>query len=236
MKLETDRTRRAIIGASGLSIVAGLLYVLACWVGAQDTGMFVLFRHIGRMVIGMGLLSVLFVGCMAIGNLLRRILGSDGAEKRCLKHDAAFFVVCAMVLAVAFQIGESAQRAALRRFVGRVDPILDAIEAFQRIHGRAPQKLSELVPEFIAEESMKNCLAGVELKFVRNDSFDKFSGNPWALLVVVWKDESSVELLAYYPGKNYPTNTRGFYTTRIGDWLWIEGNWNSIRHKGLHVP
>jgi hypothetical protein len=145
---------------------------------------------------------------------------SQGFARRLLWYGIAGFVAgwCGAYL------GGFARMAGMRDFAHRSDPLIRAIEQYEKDHGEAPQRLAELVPKYLAALPGTGMAAYPEYRYhrrgVESDHF--LRGNPWALSVFTPKGWGfNWDMMIYLPDQNYPSHAYSGRLERVGDWAYV---------------
>lgn len=235
MRLVSKAAKRATIYTGIGAILVGTFYVVACWLVSQKSGSFAWIREIAFFLVGICLLGAMFVGVCLVFDLIKLWFGLTNVEKAGVISRLIFLVICVGVLVGALQIGESTSKIGYRAVVRRMRPVLSAIEQYCSKHSEPPAKLEDLVPEFMTETAFRSGLQGFNCVLLTNGTKEKYAGNAWILVVVISKTKSSMEMLLYYPNKNYPKSLPGFDVAWIEEWLWVNGDLRAMREYGLDL-
>jgi hypothetical protein len=139
--------------------------------------------------------------------------------RRCsaiLALSAAAYVVAFMV---AVQLGQGVRMRAFNRLAERSRPLVAAVRAFEQKHGRPPESLQALVPEFLARVPSTGMGAYPEYRY--STPATNHAGNPWVIKVFTPSGGINFDQFLYLPLTNYPTTGYGGWLERVGDWAYV---------------
>jgi hypothetical protein len=137
----------------------------------------------------------------------------------------AWFVVfgtlpCGALAVPVFIGAHSVHTAALQAAALRTLPVVTAVEAFARDHGRPPQSLAELVPTYL-ERIPKRI---PPIRVVQGpEAQQEFAGNPWALVMEINDPPVHEHVLVYVPSGNVSGVRYGGIrnqSRRLGRWAY----------------
>lgn len=144
------------------------------------------------------------------------------AFSRFRRYSAAL-ALCSVVYLVAFilsvRIGESVRRSAFHRLAERSKPLVAAVHAFEQKHGRPPESLQALVPEFIPSVPSTGMDAYPEYRYLTPAT--NHDGNPWIISVFTPSGGINFDQFMYFPLTNYPKIGYGGWLERVGDWAYV---------------
>lgn len=136
-----------------------------------------------------------------------------------------WLVLCIMGMAILFPVGLLSRRIRHRAFeqlAVRSVPLINAIPAYNLKYGRPPQKLADLVPEFLASEPRTGLGAYPNFELVSGEKARAdWDGNPWALYVDCGPVVLNFDRFIYLPLQNYPKHVYGGSLERIGSWAYV---------------
>jgi hypothetical protein len=161
----------------------------------------------------------------------------------------ALFAVCGLLVCPFFLFSSSRRRAALIGFLAslaffasfilgavvsrqirhdafvclaeRSVSLVAAIKSYEAKHGRPPESLTALTPEFLAEIPKTGMGAYPQYEYVVGEKAKRFDGNPWALYVFTPSGGINFDRFLYFPLQNYPKHGYGGSLQRIGDWAYV---------------
>jgi hypothetical protein len=118
--------------------------------------------------------------------------------------------------------GEEQRMAGLKQAAERGAPLIEAIRRYEAQHGQPPQRLNQLVPQYIGEIPPTGVRMAPQFELISDPEIlnSLYSKNPWVLSVncaVGW----SFDAMYYYPRQNYPDRIYEGPTERIGDWIYV---------------
>lgn len=103
-------------------------------------------------------------------------------------------------------------------------PLVNAIKSYQQKYGHPPDKLQNLIPEFLSNIPSTGMLnyPNYEYENYFNDSNaqSEHDGNLWMLKVDAG-EMLQFDVFIYYPNQNYPKNGYGGYLEKISDWAYV---------------
>ena len=152
------------------------------------------------------------------------ILGAlVGFAFRRVRRYSGVLALCSVVYLVAFilsvRIGESVRMSAFHRLAERSKPLVAAVHAFEQKHGRPPESLQALVPEFILSIPATGMGAYPEYRYLTPAS--NHDGNPWVISIFTPSGGINFDQFLYLPLTNYPTEGYGGWLERVGDWAYV---------------
>lgn len=139
------------------------------------------------------------------------------------RRPAALTLICATGLLVGIFTADSmtnrVRRKAFEDLAERSKPLIAAVRAHEAKHGRPPESLEGLVPEFLAVSPKTGIGAYPNYHFIPAAAAD-YDGNPWVILVRTTTG-LSFDKFMYFPLTNYPHQGYGGVLERIGDWAYV---------------
>ncbi len=99
--------------------------------------------------------------------------------------------------------------------------IVNAIKEFEKINGKPPNSLTDLVPKYLPEVPKTGMGAYPDYKYQISKKPDEWSGNPWVLYVetpLVW---INWDMFLYLPKQNYPQIGYDGYLEKVNDWAYV---------------
>ncbi|MCA9018311.1 MAG: hypothetical protein KDA77_23520, partial [Planctomycetaceae bacterium] len=107
-------------------------------------------------------------------------------------------------------------------FSRRSEPLIAAIKDFEREHGAPPERLDDLVPDYLSAVPDTGMRACSEYQYVTGQlARNEFEGNPWALQVIPPVFGVGFDLVLYFPKQNYPKRGYGGSLERVGEWAYV---------------
>lgn len=104
----------------------------------------------------------------------------------------------------------------------RSTPLVEAIADYEKTHGKPPDTLGALVPEWL--DAVPGTGLGVypRYEYVTGEEAVTRFGNSWALLVQTSRGLVNWDLFMYFPRQNYPDRPTGDNRIeRVGDWAYL---------------
>lgn len=146
-----------------------------------------------------------------------------GLAFRRVRRCSAILGLCSVAYLVAFvfsvRLGESVRMSAFHRLAERSTPLVAAIHAFEQKHGRPPESLQALVPEFIP--SVPSTGMGAYPEYRYSTPATNHDGNPWVITVFTPSGGINFDQFMYFPLTNYPKTGYGGWLERVGDWAYV---------------
>lgn len=133
-------------------------------------------------------------------------------------------ILCSAMYLVAFiisvPIGEKIRMRGFHRLAERSKPLVDAVRAYEEKHGRPPDSLEALVPEFIASVPVTGMKAYPKYEYsVVTNANDH--DNPWIITIFTPSGGINFDQFMYWPLTNYPEHGYGGWIERVGDWAYV---------------
>jgi hypothetical protein len=140
-----------------------------------------------------------------------------------VRRKSALLALCSVVYLVAFivsiRVGHSVRMNAFHRLAERSKPLVAAVHAFDQKHGRPPESLQALVPEFIA--SVPSTGMGAYPEYQYSTPATNHDGNPWIITIFTPSGGINFDQFMYFPLTNYPKKGYGGWLERVGDWAYV---------------
>lgn len=166
------------------------------------------------------MLLLVFPALAAVPAFLAALVGL--AFRRFRRYAAVIALCCAVYFAAfgaAVRIGDNIRMSAFRRLAERSEPLIAAIRAYEQKHGRPPESLQALVPEFISSVPSTGMGAYPEYRYSPAGTNDH--GNPWVVTVFTPSGGINFDQFMYFPLTNYPERGYGGWLERVGDWAYV---------------
>ena len=109
----------------------------------------------------------------------------------------------------------------MHRLAARSMPLVRAIETYHKDKGHPPNKLEDLVPEYIREVPETGLAAYPLYRLVTGDQAAYYEGNPWVLVVDTPSGGINFDVMAYFPDQNYPEVGHSGWWERVGAWGYL---------------
>jgi len=107
-------------------------------------------------------------------------------------------------------------------FSERSQPLIAAIEKYERDQGAPPERLATLVPDYLPALPGTGMRACSEYQYVTGPhTREEYAGNPWVLQVIPPVFGVGFDEVLYFPRQNYPQRGYGGSLERIGDWAYV---------------
>lgn len=110
---------------------------------------------------------------------------------------------------------------AFQRLEARSAPLVEAIFAYEKDHGKAPETLADLVPTYMNEIPSTKMRAYPTYSYASGDTAKKWHDNPWVLYVKTSRGFTNFDMFIYFPKQNYPDTDYGGSLERIGTWAYV---------------
>ena len=131
---------------------------------------------------------------------------------------AATFVLACVTAIIT---GEKIRHWSFERLATRSASLVSAIKAYETKHGRPPESLETLVPDFFEKIPRTGMMAYPNYKYYNGKEAQRFDGNPWVLVVLTPGGGINFDQFMYFPLQNYPARGYGGSLQRIGDWAYV---------------
>ncbi len=206
--------RDILLGAKivGGSLVAGGVVLISEYLTVSSIG----FRHVW---------TVQFIAMMLAGlvMLAMPVIVSWCLVTRRRRTALVAFVSCLLgmgILVTSMRLKERVRMSAFAKLAERSAELVEAIKAYERIHGEPPASLSALVPKFIAAIPKTGIGAYPTYRYHVGKT-QRWDGNPWVLSVFASKGVLNFDEFLCYPLQNYPATRCGNRLERVGDWAYL---------------
>jgi hypothetical protein len=209
----TLRCRRALFISAPIVCAAIPLVSIpaADWAAVAPNGNEMALWYVMLLVFPMlAAVPAFFVGL--VGMLFRRV-----------RPYAALLSLCSLVFFLSFilslRVGDSIRMRAFARLAERSKPLIAAIRAYDQKHGRPPESLAALVPDFLPKVPATGIRAYPE--YLYKVPTNNYEGNPWVLYVSTPSGGINFDQFMYFPLTNYPKLGYGGWLERVGDWAYV---------------
>lgn len=139
------------------------------------------------------------------------------------RRKAAMLGLCSAAYLVAFvvsiRIGQEVRMSAFKSLADRSQTLIAAIRAYEEKHGRPPESLPALVPDFLPAVPSTGMGAYPEYRYFPRAT--NYRGNPWVITVYTPSGGINFDQFMYFPLTNYPTQGYGGWLERVGDWAYV---------------
>jgi hypothetical protein len=140
-----------------------------------------------------------------------------------MRRYSAVLALCSVAYLVAFicsvRLGENVRMSAFQRLAERSKPLVAAVRAFEQKHGRPPESLQALVPEFLP--SVPSTGLGAYPGYRYSTPASDYDGNPWVITIFTPSGGINFDQFMYFPLTNYPKTGYGGWLERVGDWAYV---------------
>lgn len=205
---------RNLIKICAFSIVIGGFVVLGFYLSVAPIGNEIFLSPIPLAVVALllavviatpaGLILLIWPKYREIG--LTMVLGS---------------IILVIVTFYAVRFGSEIRMKAFENLARRSRPLVSAIKQFESNYGRPPERLEQLVPEFMEQIPGTGIGAypNYEYKVITDKRY--YEGNSWVLVVSTPSGVLNWDTFMYLPNQNYPQSGYGGVLERIDDWAYV---------------
>lgn len=143
-----------------------------------------------------------------------------------LRWDALLVLILTLVylpLAITgITLGQKVRMARMAEFVERSQPLIEAIQRYERDEGAPPATLADLIPDYLPEIPHTGMMAYPEYEYHSGKkSLEWYDGNPWVVTVETPSGGLNWDEMLYFPKQNYPKAGYGGDLERVGDWAYV---------------
>ena len=143
-----------------------------------------------------------------------------------LRGDALLVLVLSLVyipLCIAgIYFGREVRMARMADFAERSQPLIEAIQKYERNQGAPPATLDDLIPDYLSEIPHTGMMAYPEYEYYSGKkSLERYDGNPWVVTVDTPSGGPNWDEMLYFPKQNYPKAGYGGDLERVGDWAYV---------------
>ncbi|MBX7166717.1 MAG: hypothetical protein K1X74_10260 [Pirellulales bacterium] len=165
------------------------------------------------------LLTLPIVGAIYLAFALSGKWDASGQRVRLYVHAALLLVVCTFLPT---RVLWPLRRLGLDAFSRRSQELVTAISTYERVNGRPPAALAELVPKYLPSIPWTGMSRYPDYEYRCDSSTPKeYGGNPWVLLVETTVGFMNFDQMLYFPKQNYPEYGYGGSLERIGNWAYV---------------
>ena len=139
----------------------------------------------------------------------------------------SLFLVVLSVLLIAccfggVRLGYKARMAGMEAFARRSQPLIAAINKYERDHSSPPGTLNDLVPVYLPAVPSTGMMAYPEYDYhVGDEAKGQYRNNRWALSVFTPSGGINFDRMLYFPNQDYPELGYGGSLERIADWAYV---------------
>jgi hypothetical protein len=172
------------------------------------------FLHIGFLW-PFGLMAALLAIPLGVLACLRRTSRSLGLL---VVPTSVVFIVSGLGAA---RLGQRHRMQRIAVVVRDAEPLVRAIEGYQRAHGVPPRRLEDLVPHQLTAVPSTG-MGGYPLwRYYTRAEAHLFEGNEWVLEVNTGGPGINFDVLLYFPNGAYPATGYGGIIERVGSWAYV---------------
>lgn len=129
---------------------------------------------------------------------------------------SAVFIPCGITGVIR---GQEARKQGMESFTVRSQPLIAAIQSYERDHSKPPPSLEALVPTYLPRVPTSGMPAYPNYEYHTGaEAEQEYAGNPWALTVNTPIGLLNWDMFFYFPKQNYPKLRYGSSIERVGDW------------------
>ena len=103
----------------------------------------------------------------------------------------------------------------------RSRPLISAIQQFEAKYGKPPERIEQLVPEFLSAVPNTGIGAYPNYEYITVKDAKTYEGNPWVLRVATSTGALNWDSFLYFPKQNYPQVGYGGVLERVEDWAYV---------------
>ncbi|MBX9788879.1 MAG: hypothetical protein K2Y37_08170 [Pirellulales bacterium] len=142
------------------------------------------------------------------------------------RHRALFYLLFTVLFVpcciAGIRLGHSARMAGMRAFARRSQPLISAIQRFEKDQSAPPTTLEDLVPKYLPAVPTTGMMAYPRFVYHTGAEARKdYAGNPWALSVFTPSGGFNFDQILYFPRQNYPVHGYGGSLERVDDWAYV---------------
>lgn len=119
-----------------------------------------------------------------------------------------------------FSLGLIVWRKCVNELIDHGEPLVFAIHEFAAQHGRPPESLEELVPQYIAAIPLTGNGSFPKFRYVVGEPA-AYDGNPWVIIAIPPSLPMGFDQVMYFPLQNYPKVGYGGGLERFGRWAYV---------------
>lgn len=116
---------------------------------------------------------------------------------------------------------EKMARDGWKKVIQRSDPLIEAIHAYEKKQGEAPEKLTALVPSYLSELPSTGVGSSPRFHYLRATGTNLVMGDRWTLQVRPPQVGIGFDTLFYIPSENYPKRGYGGTIETVGRWAYV---------------
>lgn len=134
------------------------------------------------------------------------------------------FLGCVIYLIVGIagiSLSNEVRRRGFVNLAQRSRPLVSAIQQFELKHGKPPEKLEQLVPEFLPAVPKTGIGAYPNYEYFIVKDQATYEGNAWVLRVDTPTGAINWDAFLYFPKQNYPQVGYGGWLERVEDWAYV---------------
>lgn len=148
-----------------------------------------------------GLVSLL-TALMPLGLLILGLVALVYVKTRSFGFILVFSCVAFTVVASSIiDLRQTLREVAFEKLILRTTSLVEAIHAYERVRGEAPEKLNHIVPQYLKEIPGTQLGAYPKFEYQRLPDPDLMAGNTWMLALPI--SASPRSRLVYLPARNY---------------------------------
>ncbi|MFH0794928.1 MAG: hypothetical protein V2A74_12955, partial [bacterium] len=142
-----------------------------------------------------------------------------------LRQLSLFLIIPAVLFVGTFfisaRIGNVMRIQAFQKLAERSQPLVEAIDRYDKDHSQPPQTLKDLVPQYLPEIPKTGMAGYPEFEYYAGAKAKNYHDNPWVLVVPTPLGFLNWDNFMYFPKQNYPEEGYGGVLERVGDWAYV---------------
>lgn len=138
------------------------------------------------------------------------------AERWTLVRSIGCFALPGIVMIGALQAAWRIRRTEFAALAERAQPLIEAIEQYERDHSRAPRSLPALVPDYVPAVPKTGHPRYPDFEYEPSPA-----GVTWALIVPCSLGFGNWDEFFYWPTEDYPEHTGAGSIERVGRWAYL---------------
>jgi len=210
--LDMKQFARHVLAMLAISLFIGFLVVIAFWLSVSMNGTAYAVWILPWIMVPALMAPIVLVGCGI------RLLGGRDRTRMgvvcvaCIIYPTVCFLSC--------RVGFDIRYEAFASLAERSEPLVEAIQAFQAKKGHPPDKLEDLVPEFLPEVPGTGMGSCPDYLYRVGPDAEAYDDNPWVLVVNAGFG-TNFDLFLYFPDGNYPERGYSGWLEKVGDWAYV---------------
>jgi len=209
-----NKIKNLIIFPISLGILAFLYFILIEWLPLQPYG----YKYVGVLPVLLGLLVCAILIVVSIISLLLCFNRSTRKVSLLIFISSISIIVFSVL---GFKLRENVRIWEFKHLSKRSIPLINAINLYKKKENKLPNKLSNLIPNYITKLPNTGMAAYPKYNYSIRKNGDELNGNDWILSVDCPRGVLNWDVFFYLSNQKYPKRAFGGTIVKVENWAYV---------------